>query len=299
MRLRRRLYAPPHRAGAAEPAARACAPGILSTSELATLWQLPRARAKLARIPRVAAAARRGAARDLPRPGAPAARRRARPGRDRPRGPQVRPGADRRPGVGQDLGHGARRRDRRPRRRARDRRRSTPRRSSPKLALGLIPAHRTVHYIDLGQPEIGFNPLTIDASPGTRASVFLGALIEANPPGAIQARSDDLLRQAVTVVCAVEQRPTVWDVYRMLSPGDGQLPRAGARPGSTRSPGMDFARYYWRREFPELLRDRSRTLEVLDPPLNKLAGCSPPRRSTSCCATPTASTSKAPSPAAR
>ena len=33
---------------------------------------------------------------------------------------------------------------------------------------------------------------------------------------------------------------------------------------------MDFARYYWRREFPELLRDRSRTLEVLDPPLNKL-----------------------------
>jgi hypothetical protein len=63
-------------------------------------------------------------------------------------------------------------------------------------------------------------PLTIDASPGTRASVFLGALIEANPPGAIQARSDDLLRQAVTVVCAVERRPTVWDVYRMLSPGD-------------------------------------------------------------------------------
>ena len=33
---------------------------------------------------------------------------------------------------------------------------------------------------------------------------------------------------------------------------------------------MDFAAYYWRREFPELLKDRSRTLEVLDPPLNKL-----------------------------
>ena len=138
-----------------------------------------------------------------------------------------------------------------------------------KLALGLIPAHRTVHYIDLGHPEIGFNPLTIDASPGTRASVFLGALIEANPPGAIQARSDDLLRQAVTVVCAVEQRPTVWDVYRMLSPGDSTY-REQALTRLDQVPGMDFARYYWRREFPELLRDRSRTLEVLDPPLNKL-----------------------------
>jgi Phage integrase, N-terminal SAM-like domain len=138
-----------------------------------------------------------------------------------------------------------------------------------KLALGLIPAHRRVHYIDLGQPEIGFNPLTIDASPGTRASVFLGALIEANPPGAIQARSDDLLRQAVTVVCAVEQRPTVWDVYRMLSPGDPSY-REQALTQLDQIEGMDFARYYWRREFPELLRDRSRTLEVLDPPLNKL-----------------------------
>jgi uncharacterized tellurite resistance protein B-like protein len=138
-----------------------------------------------------------------------------------------------------------------------------------RLALGLIPEHRTVHYIDLGRPEIGFNPLTIDASPGTRASVFIGALVEANPPGAIQARSDDLLRQAVSVVCAVERAPTVWDVYRMLSPGDGSY-RETALTRLDEIAGMDFARYYWRREFPELLRDRSRTLEVLDPPLNKL-----------------------------
>jgi hypothetical protein len=138
-----------------------------------------------------------------------------------------------------------------------------------RLVLGLIPAHRTVHYIDLGRPEMGFNPLTIDARAGTRASVFLGALVEANPPGAIQARSDDLLRQAVSVVCAVEERPTVWDVYRMLSPGDASY-RDRALCRLDRIAGMDFARYYWRRKFPELLRDGSRTLEVLDPPLNKL-----------------------------
>ena len=55
----------------------------------------------------------------------------------------------------------------------------------------------------------------------------------------------------------------------MLSPGDGSY-REWALTRLDQIPGMDFARYYWRREFPELLRDRSRTLEVLDPPLNKL-----------------------------
>ena len=34
------------------------------------------------------------------------------------------------------------------------------------LCLGLAPADRTVHYLDLGHPEIGINPLTIDATPG-------------------------------------------------------------------------------------------------------------------------------------
>ncbi|MCA1698170.1 MAG: hypothetical protein LC790_04395, partial [Actinobacteria bacterium] len=45
------------------------------------------------------------------------------------------------------------------------------------LSLGLIPPGRTVHYMDLGRPEVGFNPLAINASPGVRAAVFLQALI--------------------------------------------------------------------------------------------------------------------------
>jgi hypothetical protein len=74
------------------------------------------------------------------------------------------------------------------------------------------------------------------------------------------------------VVCAVEQReqrPTVLDVFRILSPGDSTY-RDQALSRLDQVSGLDFARYYWRREFPELLRDRSRTVEVLDPPLNKL-----------------------------
>jgi hypothetical protein len=267
MRLRRRLYARrlAHALPNPLPGIRS---GILSTSELATVWQLPRARAKLARIRRS----------PLRRAVAPPeiCRDPARRLLVDEQGPVGIHAEDRKYGQALMGGQGSGKTsamapgvaiD------ARDDERAIvvadAKEELATLVLGLIPRHRTVHYIDLGRPEIGFNPLTIDASPGTRASVFLGALIEANPPGAIQARSDDLLRQAVTVVCAVEPRPTVWDVYRMLSPGDASY-RDWALMRLDQMPGMDFARYYWRREFPELLRDRSRTLEVLDPPLNKL-----------------------------
>ena len=47
------------------------------------------------------------------------------------------------------------------------------------------------------------------------------ALIDANPPGAIQAASDSFLRQAVAAVCAIEPEPTLWHVYAMLDFADG------------------------------------------------------------------------------
>ena len=99
-----------------------------------------------------------------------------------------------------------------------------------------------MHYLDLGHPEIGINPLTIDATPGARAAVFLQALIEANPPGAIQAASDSFLRQAVAAVCAVEREPTLWHVYRMLDFGNvATTARQVVAPPRTASTGADFA----------------------------------------------------------
>ena len=80
------------------------------------------------------------------------------------------------------------------------------------LCLGLVASGRVVHYMDLGHPEVGFNPLRIRASWGVRAAVFLQALIEASPAGSIQAASDSFLRQAVAAVCAVERQPTLWHV---------------------------------------------------------------------------------------
>ena len=65
-----------------------------------------------------------------------------------------------------------------------------PKNSVAELCLGLAPADRVVHYMDLGHPEVGINPLTIAASPGARAAVIsLAASIRSAEPFASATRS--------------------------------------------------------------------------------------------------------------
>jgi hypothetical protein len=137
------------------------------------------------------------------------------------------------------------------------------------LCLGFAPVERTVHYLDLGSPEIGINPLGIKASAGTRAAVFLQALIEANPPGAIQAASDSFLRQAVAAVCTVERTPTLWHVYRMLDVETSEYRESVVRRLDGIA-GAEFARAYWDLQFPALVADRGYAAQALNPPRNKL-----------------------------
>jgi hypothetical protein len=242
--------------------------GVLSTSELATLWQLPRARVKHARLPR--AAVRRAIA--------PAAVERDAGHvllRDE-RGAVSIGAADRKYGHALIGGQGGGKSSVMARHFAndvRDEQRAVvlidPKGPLAELCLGLVPTDRTVHYLDLGHPEIGFNPLTIDATPGARAAVFLQALIEANPAGAIQAASDSFLRQAVAAVCAVERKPTLWHVYRLLDFTESPY-RAAVVRRLEHVPGADFARHYWRREFPALISDHRFAAQALNPPRNKL-----------------------------
>ena len=100
--------------------------------------------------------------------------------------------------------------------------------------------------------------------------MFVQALIEANPPGAIQAASDSFLRQAIAAVCMVEPDPTLWHVYRMLEFGNRADYRQSVVDRLEQVPGADFARNYWRREFPALLSDRGYAAQALNPPRNKL-----------------------------
>jgi hypothetical protein len=268
MRLRRRLYACRiHRAMPnVVPGLRR---GVLSTSELATLWQLPRARVKHARLPR-AAVRRAIAPPDIERDSERLLLRDE-------HGPVSIALADRKYGHALIGGQGGGKSSVMARHFANDV--QDPERAviliDPKgplaeLCLGLVPAGRVVHYMDLGRPEVGFNPLAIDASPGARAAAFVQALIDANPPGAIQAASDSFLRQAVAAVCALEPDPTLWHVYAMLDFAGASSYRERAVPRLGLVDGADFARNYWHNEFPALVKDRGYAAQALNPPRNKL-----------------------------
>lgn len=267
IRLRRRLYARRTQLALPNPIPGLYS-GVLSTSELATLWQLPRARVKHAQMPR--ATVRRAIAppeieRDFDRILL----------RDE-RGPVSIAATDRKYGHALIGGQGGGKSSVMARHFANDARDPDravilidPKGPLAELCLGLVPTGRTVHYMDLGRPEVGFNPLAINASPGVRAAVFLQALIDANPPGSIQAASDSFLRQAVAAVCAVEVQPTLWHVYRMLDFGNSNY-RRRVVARLRKIPGADFAWAYWKREFPALLNDRGYAAQALNPPRNKL-----------------------------
>jgi hypothetical protein len=267
MYLRRRLYA--RRTELALPnALPGLRTGIVSTSELATLWQLPRARVKHARMPR--ASVRRAIA--PPEIDRDEARMLLRD----ERGPVTVAPADRKYGHALIGGQGGGKSSVMARHffsDARDPQRAVvlidPKGPLAELCLGLVPHPRTVHFLDLGHPEFGINPLRIDARPGARAAVFLQALIEANPPGAIQAASDSFLRQAIAAVCAVEPEPTLWDVYRMLDFAPSKY-RSKVIERLAQVEGAEFARNYWQREFPALIKDRGYAAQALNPPRNKI-----------------------------
>jgi len=267
MRLRRRVYARRTERALPNPIP-SWRTGVLSTSELATLWQLPRARVKHARLPR--ATVRRAIA-------PPQIERDAeRILMHDEQGPvSIAPG-DRKYGHALIGGQGGGKSSVMARHFANDVR--DPERAviliDPKgplaeLCLGLVPTDRTVHFLDLGRPEVGINPLAINASAGARAAVFLQALIEANPPGAIQAASDSFLRQAIYAVCLVEPEPTLWHVYRMLDVGDGEY-REIALERLVGINDAEFARSYWDVQFPDLVAERSYAAQALNPPRNKI-----------------------------
>jgi hypothetical protein len=242
--------------------------GVLSTSELATLWQLPRGRVKHGGLLRSS----------VRRASAPAGidREAARVLMQDERGPVSISPEDRKYGHALMGGQGGGKSSVLARHFANDTRDGDravilidPKGPLAELCLGLAASGRVVHYVDLGRPEVGINPLTISASPGTRAAVFLQALVEANPPGAIQAASDSFLRQAVAAVCTVEREPTLWHVYRMLDFGDSRYRQSVVRR-LRGIPSADFARRYWRREFPALISDRGFAAQALNPSRNKL-----------------------------
>lgn len=244
--------------------------GVLSASELATLWALPRQRVRGARL-------HRSSLRRAPAP----------PQIDTDRGRALmvdesgrRVGLhpqDRKYGLlvvgGQGVGKStqllrAAAID------AQDRSKAlvflNPKDNTGRNLLELIPKDRTVHYLDVAHPQFGINPLQIDAPPGAIADMLVASFRETHGEGAVMAASDSFLRFAAMAVCAVEQTPTLWHMQELLSPRRVDY-RKRTVERLRRIPGMTEAALYWGTTFPEMWMDgRTQMTPALNAPRNKI-----------------------------
>jgi hypothetical protein len=275
MRIRRTLYVDRFRRGIPPllPAART---GLLSAAELATLWHLPTMRLKGVGL-------QRARSRQIA----------ASPAISRSRtdtlmfdevGPVgIRP-ADRRFGWavlgGQGVGKTAALL-RHIGNVARDHDRALvvidPKVDLARESLAVIPPDRTVHYIDLAKPYVGFNPLTAlrarEVSADVVADIVVSAIREtaAGGPGAVGDRSDQFLRTAIAAVCTVEDAPTLAHVHRMLDPDDGGY-RGWVVRELSYHPEARFLLDFWGRSFQARLSVNPRFVaEILEAPRNKLS----------------------------
>jgi hypothetical protein len=269
MLLRRPLYRRRLARGAPNPLP-SLLKGVLSSSELAALWALPRQRAKGARLVR-------SPVRRAPAPPQVCREHDLAVMRDEDGPVGLHPG-DRKYGLALIGGQGTGKTSAMARTIAIDGRDVDaalivldPKHDLAEHALALVPEDRTVWYMDLARPEVGIDPLGVEASPGVVADMLVAALREAHPDGAILAASDRFLRHAAMAVCAVEERPTLWHMLELLSPRRDEYRERVTERLAARPEQAALLRY-WGTSFPELWQDATRGQlgMALDAPRNKL-----------------------------
>jgi hypothetical protein len=147
-----------------------------------------------------------------------------------------------------------------------------PKEDLARQALGLIPTERTVYYLDLGKPRYGLNILSCgDLTPEVRADTFISILRELGGEASVGARSDMYLRAAIQAAVIVEHAPTLQHVAALLDLHD-----SGYREWVIRElhyhHEIDYLRSYWQHTFPREVKDSPRFVaEALTAPKNKLA----------------------------
>jgi hypothetical protein len=268
MRLRARLYARRIRRAASNPLP-SFLHGVLSASELAALWSMPRQRVKTAQLVRAPVGR-------APAPPQIARAKELEIMRDE-RGPVGILKDDRKYGLAFIGGQGVGKTSAMARTIEIDARDADaalivldPKHDLAERALSLVPPERAVWYMDLARPEVGVNPLGIDAEPSAVADVVLQAMREAHEPGAILSQSDEFLRNAALAVCAAEEEPTLWHMYELLSPRRGEY-REQVVNRLEGHPGLGAVARYWGKTFPERWMDaRGHMAGQLAAPLNKI-----------------------------
>ena len=143
-------------------------------------------------------------------------------------------------------------------------------------ALSTVPQNRTVHFLDLEKPELGFNPLIGLGDPAMIADRVVEAFRDVHAEGDIRGSSDRYLRQAAQAAIGasrggvVEGPPTLWHMYRMLLPAETSFREHVVEALYMDTRFADTATFFGRELPGDLESSPSQTSAKLDAPRNKL-----------------------------
>lgn len=151
-----------------------------------------------------------------------------------------------------------------------------PKTEAAEAWLGNTPADRKVYFLDLARPEFGMSPLTMHASMEVIGDCVVEGLRDINDEGAIQAASDRYLRSATygaLLLAKAERRAPSWyELYQQLWPDEtgAELRRRVCElcEGNSDLVGL---RAFYGQLLPSLLKDsRSQVAIRMDAPANKV-----------------------------
>ncbi|HET6507074.1 MAG TPA: replication-relaxation family protein [Baekduia sp.] len=143
-------------------------------------------------------------------------------------------------------------------------------------ALSMVPEGRTVHYLDLENPELGINPLLGEGEPAMIADKVVEAFRDVHAEGDIKGSSDRYLRQAAQAAIGasrhgvVDGPPTLWHMYRMLLPPEVSFREKVVEALYPDQRFTETATFFGRELPSDLANAAAQTNAKLDAPRNKL-----------------------------
>jgi hypothetical protein len=151
-----------------------------------------------------------------------------------------------------------------------------PKPGDAEKALSMVPRGRTVHYLDLERPQFGINPLLAAGDPAMVADKIVDAFRDVNVEGDIRGSSDRFLRQAAQAAIGasrtgvVDGPPTLWHMYRILIPVERAFRERVVEALSLEPRYADTATFFGRELASDLESAPGQTTAKLDAPRNKL-----------------------------
>jgi hypothetical protein len=152
-----------------------------------------------------------------------------------------------------------------------------PKTEAAEAWLSHVPPDRKVYFLDLARPEFGMSPLTMRASMEVIGDSVVEGLRDINEEGAIMAASDRYLRSATygaLLLAEEEHRPPSWyDLYQQLWPEEtGAALRERVCELCQGNPDLAGLRAFYGSILPTLLKEsRSQVAIRMDAPGNKIA----------------------------